>query len=143
MLQRMGWHLQWYAPAQHLPEVAALHAGTGIRAVLDHLGGLAASLAPTDPAWHAAAALARQGAWVKLSGWYRLGDVPPYAALSAHVRWLAQAFGDRMVWGSDWPHTGFAEGTLPTYESTWGPVEAALGPKAALALRDRSPALYD
>ncbi|MBL8307679.1 MAG: amidohydrolase family protein [Rubrivivax sp.] len=141
-LAARGWHLQWYAPKSELPTVAALHAKSPVPAVLDHLAGLEAGTADDDPAWTALAALAHQGAWVKLSGWYRLGVDPPYASLAPQVLRLASLFGHRLVWGSDWPHTAFAPDALPAYAALWQPVVEALGRAQAQALRERVPAVY-
>jgi predicted TIM-barrel fold metal-dependent hydrolase len=87
--------------------------------------------------------LAAGGAWVKLSGWYRLDATLPYAELHGTVGRLADLFGQRMVWGSDWPHTGQpAEPPLP-YAATWAPVAAALRPALAARVRSDFPgALY-
>jgi predicted TIM-barrel fold metal-dependent hydrolase len=142
-LRRLGWHVQWYARAEQLPEIAALHRGSGVACVLDHLGGFDASIAAEHPAWPAVAELAAAGAWIKLSGWYRLGATPPYETLAAPLRRLAALFGERCVWGSDWPHTLFAADAMPEYATTWQPVVAAFGPTAAEALRRRRPAIYD
>ncbi|MBK1615920.1 amidohydrolase [Rubrivivax gelatinosus] len=142
-LHRRGWHVQWYAGAADLPELAALHRGPGPACVLDHLAGLGTRVGDEGPAWRAVEELAAQGAWIKLSGWYRLDAEPPYAALVPRIRRLARLFGERMVWASDWPHTSFEPGALPTYESTWWPVVEALGADAAEALRRRRPAIYD
>lgn len=142
MLIERGWHLQWYAQPGQLAEIAALHAGRAPIGVLDHLAGLHAGVADADPAWQSLAALADRGAWVKLSGWYRLGAAEPYDALVPLIRRVASIFGERLVWGSDWPHTRFAPERMPRYASTWEPVVAALGPAAATKLRRASPALY-
>jgi predicted TIM-barrel fold metal-dependent hydrolase len=141
-LRARGWHLQWYVAPEHLPQVAALHARGGPPAVLDHLGGLHTQLPADDPAWAAMAELAAQGAWVKLSGWYRLRATAPYAELLSTVRRLHALFESRMVWGSDWPHTLFADQALPSYASTWQPVVDALGEDSARALRTAVPAIY-
>ncbi|WP_088282664.1 amidohydrolase [Ideonella sp. A 288] len=141
-LRARGWHLQWYVAPQQLPQVAALHQGSGVTCVLDHLAGMRAKLDADDPAWAALHSLAAQGAWVKLSGWYRLGAVAPYAELLPLVRRVAALFGERLVWGSDWPHTAFAPTALPPYASTWQPVVDALGLSAAEALRRGPPAIY-
>jgi predicted TIM-barrel fold metal-dependent hydrolase len=138
-----GWHVQWYARAAELPSVAELHRGSGLTCVLDHLAGFGTSVAIDDPVWRAAEALAAQGAWLKLSGWYRLDAQAPYADLLPRIRRLAAVFGARMVWGSDWPHTMFAPDAMPSYDSTWTPVVEAIGRDAAEALRRREPAIYE
>ena len=141
-LRRLGWHLQWYAGVSQLPMLAELHRDSGITCVLDHLAGFGARVADDHPAWQAVEALAAQGAWLKLSGWYRLDAGEPYAGLVPQILRLAGLFGERMVWGSDWPHTMFAADALPAYASTWQPVIDALGREAAEALRRRRPAIY-
>ena len=142
-LRRLGWHLQWYAGPEHLPEIARLHRGSGVTCVLDHLAGFGAAVPDDHFAWQAIEALARDGAWLKLSGWYRLDAPEPYTSLLPRIRRLAGLFGDRLVWGSDWPHTKFAPDAMPGYASTWLPVVQALGAPAAEAIRLRRPAIYD
>lgn len=141
-LHQLGWHLQWYTNAARLPGIAELHRAGGVTCVLDHLAGFGALVADDHPAWRAAEQLAAGGAWLKLSGWYRLDATAPYTSLVPRIRRLAGLFGDRMVWGSDWPHTTFAPDTMPPYAQTWQPVVDALGREAAEALRARHPPLY-
>lgn len=125
-LGERGWHVQWYVHADDLPRLVRWQADTGLHFVLDHLAGLGAGVAEAHPAWAAARALADAGAWIKLSGWYRLGAPAPYAALQANIQRAAVMFGPRMVWGSDWPHTSFPPDRLPRYESTLSPLRSAL-----------------
>jgi predicted TIM-barrel fold metal-dependent hydrolase len=141
-LRRLGWHVQWYASAAQLPRVAELHGQSDVTCVLDHLAGLGAQVADDHAAWRAVAALAARGAWLKLSGWYRLDAEAPGAGLVPRIRRLAGLFGPRLVWGSDWPHTMFAPDSMPHYVDTWQPVVDALGHDAALALRRRVPTIY-
>ncbi len=148
-LHARGWHVQWYVAAEALPQLVRWQADTGLRFVLDHLAGLHAGLADADAAWAAAQALADAGAWLKLSGWYRLaapGAAPataPYAALWPAIRRAAALFGPQVVWGSDWPHTSFAADQLPPYVSVLEPLRAALGDAAAqTVLHQRAAALY-
>jgi predicted TIM-barrel fold metal-dependent hydrolase len=141
-LRQRDWHVQWYASAAELPRVVELHRGSGLVCVLDHLGGLGADVAIDQPAWQAAETLAAMGAWLKLSGWYRLDAQAPYTDLVPRIRQLAALFGARMVWGSDWPHTMFAPDAMPSYTSTWTPVVEAIGRDSAEALRRREPAIY-
>lgn len=127
-LHALGWHVQWYANADQLAHIADVHAQNGLPCVLDHLAGMHADIASSDPAWQALATLASQGAWVKLSGWYRLQSQAPYGTLHANVARVAALVGDqRLVWGSDWPHTAFAADAMPPYASVWEPVLAVVG----------------
>jgi predicted TIM-barrel fold metal-dependent hydrolase len=142
-LRERDWHLQWYAAAERLPEIAAWHGGTGVRCVLDHLAGLRAGLPEGHVSWNAMRRLADQGAWVKLSGWYRLNAQAPYEVLDDTVRRVHTMTAGRCVWGSDWPHTAFAPDALPDYTSTWVPAVRALGDEAAAAVRNQARRLYD
>jgi predicted TIM-barrel fold metal-dependent hydrolase len=128
-LGALGWHVQWYARPADLPMIAALHAGreaSGVAAVLDHLAGMHARMPADDAAWQLLAGLAQSGAWLKLSGWYRLQADAPYDSLDRSIRRAAGLFGTRLVWGSDWPHTSFGHDALPAYASTWQPVARTL-----------------
>jgi predicted TIM-barrel fold metal-dependent hydrolase len=141
-LKARGWHVQWYARHDQLATIADLHEGSGLTAVLDHLAGLHAGIGRDDPAWNALRRLAGQGAWVKLSGWYRLHASAPYDELHNHIRQVAGIAGDRLVWGSDWPHTAFPSDALPPYGSVWHPVVQALGENRAAAVRAAGALLY-
>lgn len=136
LLRELGWHVQWYAGAEDLARIAGLQKRHRLRFVLDHYAGLTPDLPATNPAWNALTQLADQGAWVKLSAPYRLpGPVSP-KALRVHGERMAELFGPRVVWGSDWPHTSFKPGTQPDY--------AGLAAQAATpALHAQAVQLYD
>jgi predicted TIM-barrel fold metal-dependent hydrolase len=121
-LRALNWHVQWYARPEDLPVVLALQQTTSVPAVLDHLAGMHANLPLDHTAWHALEQLAGQGAWVKLSGWYRLQSVVPYQGLDRNIDRVAKLFAGRMLWGSDWPHTSFAADKVPAYASALEPV---------------------
>lgn len=140
-LRERGWHVQWYVRAGELSRLVGWQAETGLRFVLDHLAGLEAGLPPDHPAWADAQALAAAGAWIKLSGWYRLGAAAPYDALLPNLRRAAALFGPRAVWGSDWPHTSFGAGRLPDYASTLSPLVAALDTAPRHALLHAQPCM--
>ncbi|MBV1732206.1 MAG: amidohydrolase family protein, partial [Hydrogenophaga sp.] len=141
-LKARGWHVQWYASPEQLGTIAELHQGSGLTAVLDHLAGLHAQLPAAHPAWNTLERLAAQGAWVKLSGWYRLNATAPYSALQASIRRVASLMGEHLVWGSDWPHTAFAPDALPPYAGVWQPVVDALGGTRAALVRAAGATLY-
>lgn len=140
-LRARGWHVQWYVQADDLPRLLPWQATTGLRFVLDHLAGLHARLPEDHPAWDSAQALADAGAWLKLSGWYRLQAAAPYAALLPTIGRAAALFGSRTVWGSDWPHTSFAPDQMPGYASTLGPARGGLAGSAFHALLQTQPPL--
>ncbi len=142
LLARRGWHLQWYVRPEQLAEVASLHAAGAPTCVLDHLGGMHAGIGDDHPGWRALAQLADAGAWVKLSGWYRLRACAPYRELQPVLRQVLAMFQGRWLWGSDWPHTGFDAPALPGYASTFAPVVEALGQAGALAGRDTPAPIY-
>lgn len=125
-LRALGWHVQWYARPDDLPTIAALHAASPVPAVLDHLAGIHAGLPQDHVAWQALAQLAGQGAWVKLSGWYRLQAASPYLQLDESIRKIVGWFDNHLVWGSDWPHTSFAPEVMPSYASTREPLVRVL-----------------
>jgi predicted TIM-barrel fold metal-dependent hydrolase len=141
-LAERGWHLQWYVRSCELAAIAALHARGGPVAVLDHLAGMHACAPDDDPGWDALALLADTGAWVKLSGWYRLRADAPWDALHGTIRRVHGMFGERLAWGSDWPHTSYAPGTAPDYASTLAPVVDALGAAAARRVLSGAGRLY-
>jgi 2-pyrone-4,6-dicarboxylate lactonase len=106
----MGWHLQFLANAESLRPAAGQLAALSVPYVIDHMGDFDASAGTSSPDWKFILGLVRDGAWVKLSGAYRLAE-PPYTATVPFARSLVDAAPDRCLYGSDWPHTGF-----------WGPM---------------------
>jgi len=134
-IRARGWFVQWYVPPTRWGEVAALSQQHGLLAVLDHLAGItpaawAAGALPHD----ALARLADQGAWLKLSGWYRLHSAAPFDDLQPAITALQRQFEGRCVWGSDWPHTRYLEpgvpGPVPAYADLMAPARKALGADA-------------
>jgi predicted TIM-barrel fold metal-dependent hydrolase len=142
VLRELGWHAQWYATAAQLPLLAELHERSAVPFVLDHLAGITPATA--DRGWPALTRLAERGAWVKLSGWYRLGCDAPYSPLVPLIARVADLFGERLIWGSDWPHTSLPRTTASRHASLLAPVRAALGDAALARILDDNPArLYD
>lgn len=139
-LRALGWHVQWYARPEDLPTIAALHATSPVPAVLDHLAGMHAELPPDHAAWQALAQLAALGAWVKLSGWYRLRAAAPYLELDESIRKMSQLFEGHLVWGSDWPHTSFAPEAMPAYGDTRAPLVRVLSAAQKKQVWEQGPA---
>ena len=79
--------------------------------------------------------LADMGAWIKLSGWYRLDAAAPFDTLAEVITRAVNAFPGRCVWGSDWPNTWFFEPgrkePAPAYSDLLGVMSRAIGPAVA------------
>jgi predicted TIM-barrel fold metal-dependent hydrolase len=104
----LGWHVDLHAG---LDVVAALRdaiAQAPAVTVIDHLGYADPARGPGQPGLGALCDLAAAGrAFVKLSAPERLpGGDPEHPGVAALVRALLDAAPDRMLWASDWPHTG-------------------------------------
>jgi predicted TIM-barrel fold metal-dependent hydrolase len=103
----MGWHVQVYT---NLAMVAALRetiAGLPMPLVVDHFGLANAAGGREQAGFDALLALAASGkVYVKLSAPYRITSRPDHSDGVAIVRPLIDANPERMLWGTDWPHTG-------------------------------------
>ncbi len=98
----MGWHLQFLLDARTLPGALATRLSRlRVPFVVDHMGHFPAD--PAEPGFQTLLSLVRDGAWVKLSGAYRLAPEPWQATIPL-ARALHEAAPDRCVWGSDWPN---------------------------------------
>ncbi|MBU1357783.1 MAG: amidohydrolase family protein [Gammaproteobacteria bacterium] len=100
----MGWHLQLLVDARELGPVASTLGRLPVPVVFDHMGHFPAALGVQEPGFQTMLQLVQDGAWVKLSGAYRLDDGPGFGSTIALAHALMQAAPDRCVWGSDWPH---------------------------------------
>src|SRR4051812_12914724 len=104
----LGWHVDLHA---RLDVIAALR-GAIERVpgpiVIDHFGYADPAAGPDQPGFAALCELAAAGrAYVKLSAPERLpGGDPDHPGVAALARALLDAAPDRMLWASDWPHTG-------------------------------------
>lgn len=100
----LGWVLQLQVGDEELDALADLAPRLGIRLILDHLGSV--DLRSPERALRRLHTLLDTGrCFVKLSAPYRLSRVGGYADYSAIVAALVRSHPERLLWGSDWPHT--------------------------------------
>ncbi|WP_371126962.1 amidohydrolase [Variovorax sp. YR216] len=112
-VDRLGWHIQVLIRPEHLIELAPVLKALPVPVVIDHLGLI-------DPRRETAAIavlmqLIESGnTWVKLSGAYMRSSTggPFYADTVPLGQALVRSAAHRLVWGSDWPHTTEAPGTV-------------------------------
>jgi predicted TIM-barrel fold metal-dependent hydrolase len=103
-----NWHVEVHAPAFRLPVVLPALLDAGCRVVVDHFGRPDPALGVDDPGFRYLLRQADSGrVWVKLSAPYRTWDAAACAtAPRVAAQQLLGAFGaNRLMWGSDWPHT--------------------------------------
>ena len=104
-LKRLQWAIQLYVPLSNIEAIAKEIPKLALPVVIDHLG----HPAETDPprlqkGYESLMALLRnQQVWVKLSGTYRFPNLPE---TDAYVKEILRVAPDRVVWASDWPHSG-------------------------------------
>jgi predicted TIM-barrel fold metal-dependent hydrolase len=103
----LGWHIQLYTRPSVIVALADTLAALRVPVVFDHFGGLKAALGPTQPGYDVVVGLVKSGhAYAKISAAYRPSDKPPdYEDITPIAQALIAANSDRIVWGSDWPHT--------------------------------------
>lgn len=108
--EELGWHLQFLVEPEQIAALAPRIARLRVPAVFDHMGYVRPSQAAGESG-QTLLALVRDGAWVKLSGGFRVSESePPYADTVPFAAALAAAAPTRCVWGSDWPHVSFRGG---------------------------------
>lgn len=101
------WSIQIYADLHLIEALADVLAEARTPIVLDHFAGLKADKGLNQPGFATVLKLLRNGnVYVKLSAPYRASKRPDYADLQPFVRELVAAGPSRLVWASDWPHTG-------------------------------------
>jgi 2-pyrone-4,6-dicarboxylate lactonase len=113
-LAPIGWHLQIHMEAAMIADLTPALTRSPVPVVIDHMGRVDASRGLEQPEFRALLALMEdKNVWVKVSGADRITrQGPPYADAIPFARKLVSEFGDRVVWGTDWPHPNHA-GPIP------------------------------
>ncbi|WP_226507350.1 MULTISPECIES: amidohydrolase [Pseudomonas] len=108
----LGWHVELHRQIEDIPALVAALKPYGLKIVVDHFGRPHAAFGVAHPTFKALLALGGGDVWVKISGVYRLGgtDSENLAFAQAAIPLLIEHFGtERLMWGSDWPHTQFED----------------------------------
>ena len=141
----LKWHLQLFARAEKLLELAPRLPKLPVPVVLDHFGGLTTAHAGSRELDTLRGLLGTGRIWLKLSAAYRVSlGGPPYADVLPLARALIDKAPDRLLWGSDWPHPKLHgkpmlnDGDLLGLLGTWAPEE----PLRRRILADNPAALY-
>jgi len=104
----LGWHVEVHLQAARLDGVLPALLATGCRIVVDHFGRPDSALGVLDAGFQYLLRQADSGRiWVKLAAPYRNWAAPACAAAGrlATQQLLDAYTPERLMWGSDWPHT--------------------------------------
>ncbi|MFJ3055221.1 amidohydrolase family protein [Herbaspirillum sp. NPDC087042] len=116
----LGWQVEVHREAADLPLLLPPLIEMGLKVVVDHFGRVDPALGVADPGFrYLLESGASRQVWVKLSAPYRNGGNVAGAHF-AHQAWplLRQHLGtDRLLWGSDWPHTQHE--SMTDYAHSW------------------------
>lgn len=108
LIGERGWQLELHCPPSYLVQMLPQLQDFQGPVVLDHFGRVDPEKGTDDPDYvRIIDLLVPDRHWVKLSGFYRLGESETgkrHAHESLQML-LAKGMEDRLVWGSDWPHT--------------------------------------
>jgi predicted TIM-barrel fold metal-dependent hydrolase len=105
---RLDWHVEMHRNAVDLAPLIDQLLERGVRVVVDHFGRPDPALGTQDPGFKALLGFGKTGrVWVKVSGAYRCA-APGSPFVADATQQLIEQFGpDRLMWGSDWPHTQY------------------------------------
>jgi predicted TIM-barrel fold metal-dependent hydrolase len=104
LCERHGWHVQLFVAAEVIAPLAPTLRSLPVDSVIDHFGLIAPGT--TDGPLRALQGLLESGkTWVKISGAYRIDSDPRNPLIDPLARALCKVNPERIVWGSDWPHT--------------------------------------
>jgi predicted TIM-barrel fold metal-dependent hydrolase len=107
----LGWSIQIYADVDVLAAMAPAIAELPVPVILDHFAGVRVARQPEQQdAFETVLQLVRDGnVYVKLSAPYRASqDAPNFDDIAPFASQFIRVRPDRMLWASDWPHTGSA-----------------------------------
>ena len=105
-LAALDWHLQVHFDSAWIDELAPWFLRSATPVVIDHMGRIDASRGLAQPAFRTLCRLMDDPRmWVKVSGSDRISrEGPPYSDAIPYASLLVDRFGDRTLWGTDWPH---------------------------------------
>jgi 2-pyrone-4,6-dicarboxylate lactonase len=115
----LGWHAVVYFEAESLDELEGVLGGLPVPLVVDHMGRPDVTRDVDGGAFsHFLRFVDRHDVWVKVSCPERLsltgppaldGERHAYRDVVPFARRTVEEFGDRVLWGTDWPHPNLTD----------------------------------
>lgn len=105
-----NWHVQLFLPMPVIAEIAPIIEASPAPFVLDHFAGARAS-GTTQPGFERVLRLIERGhAYLKLTAPYHASQPPDYPGMGELAAAFIDANPERVLWGTDWPHTPWVSG---------------------------------
>ena len=107
-IEGLGWFVELHFEGAALPGLFSWLQSIPATVVIDHIGRIdPAQGVGQEPFGMLCELMKKKNFWTKVSGADRLTKQgPPYDDVAPFARRLAEIAPDRLIWGSDWPHTG-------------------------------------
>ena len=115
-IEGLGWFVELHFEGAAIPGLHKWLQSVPATVVIDHIGRIDPSQGiDQEPFGLLCELMKRKHFWTKVSGADRLTKQgPPYDDVAPFARRLAEIAPDRLLWGSDWPHTGvFEQAKMP------------------------------
>lgn len=115
-IRGLGWFVELHFEGAALPDLKPWLETIPATVVIDHIGRIDPSLGMKQAPFTDLVELSRrENVWVKLSGVDRITKLgAPYEDVRPFAHRLLEVAPERLLWGSDWPHTGiFAAERMP------------------------------
>jgi predicted TIM-barrel fold metal-dependent hydrolase len=119
----LGWFVELHFEGAAIPGLRKWLEAIPATVVIDHMGRVeVAAGVDQEPFAILCELMKRKNFWVKISGADRLTKKgPPYDDVAPFARRMFEVAPDRVIWGSDWPHTGvFDAKRMPADEQLLG-----------------------
>lgn len=119
-IAKLGWHVCIYFEAQDLPELWDFFTELPTTVVVDHLGRPDVTKPVDGPEFELFLKFMRENKniWSKVTCPERVsvtgpralnGERKPYQDVAPFARRVVEAFPDRVLWGTDWPHPNLTD----------------------------------
>ncbi|HEX7053166.1 MAG TPA: amidohydrolase family protein [Burkholderiales bacterium] len=133
----LGWFVELHFEAEALPGLESWLKAIPAVVVIDHIGRVDAGQGvDQEPFRILRELMKRPNFWVKLSGLDRISRRPfPYDDVAPFAAALVEIAADRLIWGSDWPHTGVFDPARMPDDASLLDAFAALVPDDAIRRR--------
>lgn len=111
-IKPLGWFVEFHLEGKTLVEMEDWLSKLSVPVIIDHFGRVDIQQGVGHTEFKALLRLAEcDHIWTKISGVDRISDAGyPYEDVMPFSHMLIETSPSRIIWGSDWPHTGYLEG---------------------------------